>query len=102
MYSNKREREEKGREGTQTFKYPDLEAGVEILPRLSKVPRSIHNQCRYLAWSEKSADFLVTRFCIIGDVTVSGLGDMGLLVDCCVWCVRSRERNLETKVETIK
>ena len=36
---------EKGRESTQTFKYPDLEAGLEILPSLSKVPRSILIQC---------------------------------------------------------
>ena len=27
---------------------------------------------------------------------------MGLLVDCCVGCVRSRDRNLETKIETVK
>ena len=51
---------------------------------------------------KSAGDFLVARFCVIGDVTVSGWGDMGLLVDCCVGCVRNRERNLETKVETVK
>ena len=38
----------------------------------------------------KSADFLVTRFCVIGDVTVSGLGE---LVDCCVLvCAEQRKK----------
>ena len=41
-------------------------------------------------YHQKSADFLVTRFCVIGDVTVSGLGE---LVDCCVLvCAEQRKK----------
>ena len=39
---------------------------------------------------KSAGDFLVARFCVIGDVTVSGLGE---LVDCCVLvCAEQRKK----------
>ena len=52
---------------------------------------------------KKSADFLVTCFCVIGDVTVSGLGNMGLLVrPLCLVCGGVEKKTLRQKWEPLK
>ena len=58
-----------------------------INPMSSKISFFLLGWCLYIkirkkkttTRNKKSADFLVTRFCVIGDITISGLRE---LVDC--------------------